>query len=77
MNAGIQDAINLGWKRAFAPAATDPAALLDSYDMERRLVARPMLALTHLAFWAEASTSPLASLRRRVVAPLEAVHQGF
>jgi 2-polyprenyl-6-methoxyphenol hydroxylase-like FAD-dependent oxidoreductase len=72
MNTGIQDAVNLGWKLAFAPRAADRAALLDSYDRERRPVARQVLALTHLAFWAEASTNPLPSLLRGVVAPLGA-----
>lgn len=72
MNTGIQDAVNLGWKLAFAAAATDRAALLDSYDRERRPVARHGLALTHLAFWAEASTGPLPSLLRGVLAPLGA-----
>jgi 2-polyprenyl-6-methoxyphenol hydroxylase-like FAD-dependent oxidoreductase len=70
MNTGIQDAVNLGWKLAFAPAAGDPGALLGSYERERRPVARQMLALTHAAFWAEASTSVLPSLVRGVVAPL-------
>ncbi len=36
MNSGLQDAVNPGWKLAFAAAATDRAALLDSYDLERR-----------------------------------------
>ncbi len=72
MNTGIQDAVNLGWKLAFAPYATDRAALLDSYDRERRPVARHMLALTHVAFWAEASTGPLPSVLRGVLAPLGA-----
>ena len=72
MNTGIQDAVNLGWKLAFAPWAADRAALLDSYDRERRPVARRVLALTHVAFWAEASTGPLPSLLRGVVAPLGA-----
>lgn len=72
MNTGIQDAINLGWKLAFAPYATDRAALLDSYDRERRPVAREMLALTNMAFWAEASIGPLPSLLRGVLAPLGA-----
>jgi 2-polyprenyl-6-methoxyphenol hydroxylase-like FAD-dependent oxidoreductase len=72
MNTGIQDGVNLGWKLAFAPFAADRAALLGSYDRERRPVARQVLALTHLAFWAEASTGPLPSLLRGVVAPLAA-----
>lgn len=75
MNTGIQDAINLGWKLASAPFAACPAdraALLDSYDMERRPAARQALAMTHLAFWAEASTDPLPALLRGVLAPLGA-----
>lgn len=70
MNTGIQDAINLGWKLAFAAAATDSATLLASYDRERRPAVREVRALTHLAFWVEASTNPLPSLLRDVVAPL-------
>ena len=73
MNAAIQDAANLGWKLAFA--AADPsghALLLDSYEMERRPVAREVLGLTHLAFWAEAGTGQLPSLLRGRVLPLAA-----
>ncbi len=72
MNTGIQDAINLGWKLAFAPAAGDRVALLDSYQRERRPADRHTLAITHAAFWAEASTSRIPSLLRGVVAPLGA-----
>jgi FAD binding domain-containing protein/aromatic ring hydroxylase-like protein len=70
MNTGIQDAINLGWKLAFTSAACDPTTLLDSYDLERWPVAFQTLAMTHLAFWGEASTNRLPSLLRGVVAPL-------
>jgi 2-polyprenyl-6-methoxyphenol hydroxylase-like FAD-dependent oxidoreductase len=74
MNAGIQDATNLGWKLAFAAstqALTGPGApgLLDSYEAERRPIARRVLALTHALFWAEAGTDPLASFVRRAVVP--------
>ena len=72
MNTGIQDAINLGWKLAFAAAATDQATVLDSYDRERRWMARRVLAITHIAFWAEASTGPLPSLLRGTLTPLAA-----
>ena len=40
--------------RASGQAGHGP--LLDSYDRERRPVARQVLALTHLVFWAEAGT---------------------
>jgi 2-polyprenyl-6-methoxyphenol hydroxylase-like FAD-dependent oxidoreductase len=72
MNTGIQDAINLGWKLAFAPTAADREGLLDSYDLERRPVARATLVLTHIAFWFEASTDPVAALLRSVLTPLSA-----
>ena len=72
MNAAIQDAANLGWKIAFAAARPDDGSLLDSYDAERRPVARQVLVMTHLAFWAEASTGPVASAFRGRLAPLAA-----
>ena len=71
MNTAIQDAANLGWKLAFAPAAQSAAALLDSYEQERRPVACQVLALTHLAFLAEASIGRLPSMLRSL-SPLAA-----
>jgi 2-polyprenyl-6-methoxyphenol hydroxylase-like FAD-dependent oxidoreductase len=72
MNTGIQDAVNLGWKLAFAVPGTADLALLDSYDRERRPVAREVQVMTHLAFWGEASTGRLPSFLRGVLAPLAA-----
>ncbi len=72
MNAAIQDAANLGWKLAFATAQPASAALLDSYEQERRPVARQVLAFTHVAFWGEASAGRLPSLLRHGLAPLAA-----
>ena len=71
MNAAIQDAANLGWKLAFA-AARPGGPLLDSYDRERRPVARQLLAMTNLAFWAEAGIGPVPSAFRARLAPLAA-----
>jgi 2-polyprenyl-6-methoxyphenol hydroxylase-like FAD-dependent oxidoreductase len=74
MNTGIQDAANLGWKLAFAahaPPGCDEL-LLQSYEDERRPVARAVLALTHTVFWAEAGTDPVASFVRGVIAPMSA-----
>jgi 2-polyprenyl-6-methoxyphenol hydroxylase-like FAD-dependent oxidoreductase len=74
MNAAIQDAANLGWKLAFAAARPGGhGSLLDSYDRERRPVARQVLAMTNLAFWAEAGTGPIASAIRARLAPLAAL----
>jgi 2-polyprenyl-6-methoxyphenol hydroxylase-like FAD-dependent oxidoreductase len=72
MNTGIQDAVNLGWKLAFAASSSNPQTLLDSYDLERRPVARRLLALTHLVFMAEASSNRLVSLLRGTLMPLGA-----
>ncbi|CAM5544579.1 FAD-dependent monooxygenase [Streptomyces pseudogriseolus] len=73
MNAGIQDAVNLGWKLGFAasgsPGEFDAEVLLDSYEGERRAAAHRRLLLTHTAFWAEASTGQLPSWLRAVAAP--------
>ena len=71
MNAAIQDAANLGWKLAFA-AARPGGPLLDSYDRERRPVARQVMAMTNLAFWAEAGIGPVPSAFRAQLAPLAA-----
>ena len=73
MNTGIQDAVNLGWKLALAGHSTDPERLLDSYQAERRPVAQQTVALTHLIFWAESATDPLAMLLRGTLAPLGAL----
>lgn len=76
MNTGIQDATNLGWKLAFAagrsPDHDGDCVLLDSYEVERRSVARAVVPLTHALFWAEAGTDPVATLARGVLAPLAA-----
>jgi hypothetical protein len=81
MNAGIHDAVNLGWKLAFAasaarraagPAAQPGSALLDSYAEERRPADLAVLRLTRLMHWAEASSHPLAQLSRAVLVPAAA-----
>ncbi|MGW6907055.1 FAD-dependent monooxygenase [Streptomyces sp. NPDC054940] len=77
MNAGIQDAANLGWKLGFAAGHSwdesgdglGAEVLLDSYDKERRPAAHRRLILTHTAFWAEASTGRIPSWLRAVAAP--------
>jgi len=54
MNTGIGDAANLGWKIGLAVRGA-PDSLLDSYEMERRPVARQVVRLTGLAFALEVS----------------------
>ncbi len=46
MNGGIQDAQNLAWKLALVSTGSAPEALLDSYAVERRAVARAALRVT-------------------------------
>jgi hypothetical protein len=72
MNTGILDAVNLGWKLAFASDDREHTALLDSYEQERRPVARQVLALTHLIFFAEASANVVPAFLRGTVVPLAA-----
>jgi 2-polyprenyl-6-methoxyphenol hydroxylase-like FAD-dependent oxidoreductase len=43
MNAGLQDAANLGWKLAATVQGWAPDGMLDSYDAERRPVGRAVL----------------------------------
>ena len=73
MNAGIQDALNLGWKLAFGVHAARPSpALLNSYELERRPADQQVLRATHAVFWAEAGGHPVAQLARSVLVPLVA-----
>jgi 2-polyprenyl-6-methoxyphenol hydroxylase-like FAD-dependent oxidoreductase len=64
MNTGIQDAANLGWKLVLA-ARGAPDALLDTYETERRRVAKQVVRLTSLAFALEMSDSWVLRMGRR------------
>jgi 2-polyprenyl-6-methoxyphenol hydroxylase-like FAD-dependent oxidoreductase len=46
MNTGVQDAYNLAWKLALVQRGAAPAALLDSYEAERRPVGAEVVART-------------------------------
>ncbi|MEV6885237.1 FAD-dependent oxidoreductase [Streptomyces sp. NPDC051135] len=46
LNTSVQDAYNLGWKLGAVLSGSAPAALLDSYEEERRPVAARMLDLS-------------------------------
>ena len=70
MNAGIQDAANLGWKVAVA-ARGAPDDLLDTYEAERRPVAKHVVRVTGLAFALELSEfTPLVWGRRWAAKPI-------
>jgi 2-polyprenyl-6-methoxyphenol hydroxylase-like FAD-dependent oxidoreductase len=77
MNAGMQDAVNLGWKLAFAARTGEPGLesrpLLVSYERERRSADRRILTMTHVLFWAESGTGPIVSAGRALAASLGAV----
>lgn len=69
MNTGIQDAVNLGWKLAYVlQGVGDAALLLDSYEAERRPVARHVVKGSadrlHVAF---ATNRALQAVRNTVV----------
>src|SRR5262245_10273951 len=48
MNTGIQDAYNLAWKLALVARGLAPASLLDSYEVERRAVAKDVIKTTRM-----------------------------
>lgn len=73
MNTGLQDAYNLAWKLALVTCSRADAALLDTYEMERRPVAQRLLRTTDRAFRLVVSDSWLAGLiRTRVLARIAA-----
>ncbi|WP_327686410.1 FAD-dependent monooxygenase [Streptomyces sp. NBC_00467] len=71
MNTGLGDAENLAWKLALVAHGAAPDALLDTYEAERRPIAREVLAstssLTHLVV----GDTPIARFARdHVFVPL-------
>ena len=46
LNAGVQDAVNLGWKLAQVVQGTSPEGLLDTYHVERHPIAARVLRTT-------------------------------
>jgi 2-polyprenyl-6-methoxyphenol hydroxylase-like FAD-dependent oxidoreductase len=69
MNTGIGDAINLAWKLAAAVAGRAPDSLLDSYEAERIVFARRLIATTDRAFTLVSSPGRLAQFVRTRIAP--------
>ena len=70
MNTGLGDAVNLGWKLAAALHHPTPAALLDTYEGERRPFAQQLVATTDRAFRAATKASGWASFVRTRLVPL-------
>ena len=57
MNTGLGDVVNLGWKLAAALRHPAPAALLDTYEAERRPLAQQLVATTDRTFRAATRAS--------------------
>ncbi|MFE5869585.1 FAD-dependent monooxygenase [Streptomyces roseifaciens] len=68
MNAGLQDAANLGWKLAAVLKGTAPDALLDGYHDERHPVGRLVLRLSGTLVRSVLLASPVARGLRDAVA---------
>jgi 2-polyprenyl-6-methoxyphenol hydroxylase-like FAD-dependent oxidoreductase len=66
MNTGIQDSINLAWKLALVVRGRGPDWLLDTYEAERRPVARTLLRGTDLMFAVMVSRGYGGSLIRSI-----------
>jgi len=92
MNTGIQDAHNLAWKLSMVISGQAKPELLDTYQLERRPVARHVLRMTSLAnrlvttrsrvlrWWRDSALLPLAStrpLRRRIALQLSELDIGY
>ena len=58
MNTGLQDAFNLGWKLALVCNGHSSAAILDSYEIERRPVAEAVAASGDEVEHAQTLTDP-------------------
>ncbi|WP_024448234.1 bifunctional 3-(3-hydroxy-phenyl)propionate/3-hydroxycinnamic acid hydroxylase [Mycolicibacterium iranicum] len=73
-NSGIRDAANLGWKLAAVVTGKAGAALLDSYDIERRKHARAMIDLSTMVGRVISPTNTkVAALRDRIIHAASAV----
>jgi 2-polyprenyl-6-methoxyphenol hydroxylase-like FAD-dependent oxidoreductase len=64
MNSGIQDAVNLGWKLAGVCLGHLRPAVLDSYDGERRPIARKILQGTHFGTKMMTGRGPMKTVMR-------------
>jgi 2-polyprenyl-6-methoxyphenol hydroxylase-like FAD-dependent oxidoreductase len=69
MNTGIGDAINLAWKLAAVLGGRAGDALLDSYEAERIVFARRLVASTDRAFSVATADGPVADILRTRIFP--------
>ncbi|WP_089107657.1 FAD-dependent monooxygenase [Streptomyces hyaluromycini] len=78
MSAGIQDAVNLGWKLALEVKGRAPQALLDTYHSERHPVGARILTNTlaqRLLYLGGDETAPLREVLAELVGSHEAVRR--
>ncbi|MFD4832108.1 FAD-dependent monooxygenase [Streptomyces uncialis] len=68
LNLGVGDAVNLAWKLAQVVHGQAPPWLLDTYESERRPIARTVLKRTDLGFRAETGDGAVAVWMRTQVA---------
>ena len=70
MNTGIQDAYNLGWKLGLVVRGRASGRLLDTYEEERRPIARAVLSGSDLGYRAVFGADPVTTfLREHVLSP--------
>lgn len=70
MNTGIGDAINLAWKLASVVKGCAPESLLDSYEAERIVFARRLVATTDRVFTFATAEGRIADIVRTRIAPM-------
>jgi 2-polyprenyl-6-methoxyphenol hydroxylase-like FAD-dependent oxidoreductase len=70
MNTGIGDAANLSWKLAMVLRSRASERLLESYEAERIVFARRLVATTDRLFSFATADGPIANLVRTRLAPL-------
>jgi 2-polyprenyl-6-methoxyphenol hydroxylase-like FAD-dependent oxidoreductase len=70
MNVGIQDAANLAWKMALVVRGRAPGSLLDSYERERRPVAKGVVSTTDRLTRLATVRSPLLRRLRNALIPI-------
>ena len=76
MNCCLQDAYNLGWKLAYVLQGKAPAALLDSYELERKPIGSQVIAAAsaiHTLFMAGRNSDPAELLTLRESGQLQAL----
>ncbi len=76
MNTGMQDAINLAWKLALVYHCKADETLLDSYETERRPVAKQVIENAGRLTKLVTTTNPVLSTVRNSIVPLLASFAG-